>query len=620
MTDSKKSESRAMQTINMMASATSGYVNVPGTHGIMSDPHVSGAVVADWTYRPSVTAGPQITYTPAVQIVEPIPSVTAAPSTVIIGGAPEYDSKKLRPEDQALVDYWIARHYHPPCGPSARELIDDFTARFIGATAKSMRTISVSKSWPGWMVDTLAVAWQKFRKQKGFNDHQLFKEHVGAELFLNNERPTLGTIETDYKVEKTEVLCETVAYCEPTQTAGFIVKADFTCNYGPPRIEILAHEQSRDSAQRFIDAFAKEAVACNLYKGKHLNVVGGRIKFTHIEAASFDQIIMNKKVIDLVRANTVELMDRRDQLRKFNVGTSHATILAGKPGTGKTLLGRAIATALGSRVTTWLVTSKAFWSAYDVTNFYEMVRAFGSAFVLFEDLDLVGRERSPNSTNEVLGELLNQMSGTALNEDILTIASTNDITALDAALADRPERIGTKIDVPLPGTEERRQMFEMFASKFNSKIDMSASAWSSILAGSDGFTGDYMRAVTRLAVRNVISEMKVEASAATKHLVVTETHLTDALAEILRSKAVGRKAAPTVSEHDGHFGEPARLGVGICLQCQARINLQNAERMGPPELTVKASEPEPEQSKGPALLAKRPGRVTVLKTRKITKM
>lgn len=601
-----------MQTINMMASAASGYGNqAPGVFpGNFLIGATTGGLPMDWSYRPSVTGQPAVTFTPVIQITEPIPSVTAAPSTVIIGGSPEYDDKKLDPRDRALVDYWIARHYHPPGPPCARELIDDFTAKFIGATAKSMRTISVSKSWPGWMVDTLAIAWQKFRKQPGFNDHQLFREHIGGELFLNSERPVLGTIETDYKVEKTEVLKEVVAYCEPTATAGFIVKADFTCNYGPPFIEIMAHEQSRDSAQRFIDAFVKEATACNLYKGKHLNVIGGRIKFTHIEAADFNQIIMNKKVVDLVKANTVELMDRRDQLKRFNVGTSHATILAGKPGTGKTLLGRAIATALGSRVTTWLVTSKAFWSAYDVTNFYEMVRAFGPAFVLFEDLDLVGRERSPNSTNEVLGELLNQMSGTSSNEDILTIASTNDITALDAALADRPERIGTKIDVPLPGTEERRQMFEMFAQKFNSKIDMPATAWSSILAGSDGFTGDYMRAVTRLAVRNVISEMKAD-STATAKLVVTETHLTDALAEILRSKAVGRKVLPAAAEHDhgpASFGEPSRLGVGICLQCQARINMQNAERMGPPEKTQKASEPE-SASPRPVLMAKRVQRV-----------
>jgi hypothetical protein len=493
---------RAIQTIQMMASATPGY------------------------------AGPAYnsSYVP----------------TVVQADAPQYSKDALRPEDQALVDYWIARHYRKSGPPTADELAADFVGKFIGAAPKSQRTITVSKVWPSWMIDTLAVSWSKFRAQNGFNDSQLFKEHPGGECFILQERPVFGTIEVDYKTERTELLFEQATYLAEKETSGLIVKMNFTGGYGSPSLEIMCHEKARDSAQRFLDAFAKVVEQNNIYRGKHLNVVSGRIKFTKIEPASFDHIIMNKRVIDLVRSNTVDLMSRRDQLKRYNIGTSHSTILAGRPGTGKTLLCRAVATALGSSVTTWLVTAKAFYGAYDVTSFYEMVRAFGPAFVLFEDIDMVGRERSPNSTNEVLGELLNQMSGTMANDEILTIASTNDLSALDAALADRPERIGTKIEVPLPGTTERRQMLELFASKFNSKIELDSGAWSSILGGTEGLTGDYMRAVVRLAVRNTISKSKAEASAV---LLVREQELTDALAEILRSKSVGQRPqlAPVTS-------------------------------------------------------------------------
>jgi len=492
----------------------------------------------------------------------------------------------LRDDDKAAIDYLISQ-IKPPQPPDDQEIIADFLFQYIGASNDNPRTITVSKSWPGWMIDTLAVAWKKIRTETGFNNHPLIKSHKGGGLLLNHEVPVLGTIEVDYQKEQTEVLKEVVLYCDPLLTAGLVVKADFSGAWGPPTVEIRAHEQSRAQAQKLInhiDAVAKE---CNLYRGKHLNVVsGGRIKFAKIEPAEFSHIIMTKRVIDLVKANTVDLFASSAELKKYNVGTSHATILAGVPGTGKTMLGRAVATALGSSVTSWLVTAKAFYSAYDVVNFYEMVRAIGPSFVLFEDLDLVGRERSGLSSNDVLGELLNQMSGTSPNEDIITLASTNDITELDAALSDRPERLGTKIDVPLPGKVERRKMFDVFASRFKSQVSIPETAWASILEASEGLTGDYIRAVTRLAVRTAISESKATASADTGTMSVTESHLSTALAEILRSKSVGRKTAPTqpvvATNNDNIEVVRAEPGYSICIKCAARVN-QRGERLTPPE-------------------------------------
>ncbi len=455
---------------------------------------------------------------------------------------PSFNEAALPSELRAMVDYWFAKSWRPPYGPSALELANAYSAR-LGKYEDGLAS-SVSHVFAGWMTDMVANAWGIFKESfnQAESQYRLFPEHLkGTEetAFKQVYRPALATIQTDFETDVSVVISESIPVWDVQNNVGFTV-AFSADGYRAPGISVTVHEKNKDHAIAFVEAFKKTVTASNIYRGKQLTFSEGRVKFTKVVPAKFEDVVVDRNTMALVQSNTVALLARRDRLNRCGVGTNHATILAGRPGTGKTLLTRAVATALTGQVTTWIVTGKAFYGPSAVESFYDVVRAFKPSLVIFEDLDMMARDRnqSPHG-NEILGELLNQMSGHSDNNDIITLASTNDMSVLDAAIADRPERMGTKIEIPLPDRTQIRSMFEKFAAQYEASFALSDAEWSLVLKNCDGFTGDYVKATLKRAIRDKISNAK--ASTEETAIVLGQQDLLRAIGEMLRSKQVGAK-------------------------------------------------------------------------------
>ncbi len=148
-------------------------------------------------------------------------------------------------------------------------------------------------------------------------------------------------------------------------------------------------------------------------------------------------------------------------------------LLHGAPGTGKTLIAKAAASAAGIPV---IYTSGSEFvevfvglGAKRIREVFKQARQQAPCMIFIDEIDAVGFSRG-NSNNIIggghremettLNQLLNEMDGFEENDRILVVAATNLNSTLDPALT-RPGRFDQKIQVDAPDYEDRKQIFKI---------------------------------------------------------------------------------------------------------------------------------------------------------------
>ena len=205
-------------------------------------------------------------------------------------------------------------------------------------------------------------------------------------------------------------------------------------------------------------------------------------------------------------------------------------LLEGLPGTGKTLLAKAIASEADANFIS--IAASEFveifvgMGAAKIRNLFNTARENKPCIVFIDEIDAVGRQRGAgiNMANDereqTLNQLLAEMDGFADNAGVLIMAATNRRDVLDAALL-RPGRFDRIINVPLPDVESRKNILAVHSR--NKMLDDSINLeLISELTG--GFSGAQLK--------NLMNEAAI-LSARTGNVIITEKHILDALDKLI---------------------------------------------------------------------------------------
>src|SRR6187401_2682573 len=219
-------------------------------------------------------------------------------------------------------------------------------------------------------------------------------------------------------------------------------------------------------------------------------------------------------------AELVEFLRDPSKFQKLGGRIPRGVLMVGSPGTGKTLLARAIAGE--AKVPFFSISGSDFVEMFvgvgaaRVRDMFEQAKKNAPCIVFIDEIDAVGRQRgaglgSGNDEREqTLNQLLVEMDGFEGNAGVIVIAATNRPDVLDPALM-RPGRFDRQVVVPLPDIRGREQILMVHMRKVPIAPDVDASI---IARGTPGFSG--------ADLANLVNEAALFAARGTKRLVDME--------------------------------------------------------------------------------------------------
>ncbi|MDY0390659.1 ATP-dependent zinc metalloprotease FtsH [Desulfobulbus oligotrophicus] len=239
----------------------------------------------------------------------------------------------------------------------------------------------------------------------------------------------------------------------------------------------------------------------------------GEVKVTFKDVAGVDE----------AKAELEEIIDfLRDPQKFTKLGgrIPKGVLLAGAPGTGKTLLARAIAGEAG--VPFFTISGSDFVEMFvgvgasRVRDLFNQGKKHAPCIIFIDEIDAVGRHRGAglggghDEREQTLNQLLVEMDGFESNDGVIIIAATNRPDVLDPALL-RPGRFDRQVVVPVPDVKGREMILEIYGkrTKLAADVDMSV-----IARGTPGFSGADLENLVNEAALMAAREGRNEVNAA----------------------------------------------------------------------------------------------------------
>ena len=262
-------------------------------------------------------------------------------------------------------------------------------------------------------------------------------------------------------------------------------------------------------------------------------IVTGKPKTTFKDVAGIDsekQELM--EVVDFLRD--------KSKFAALGARVPRGILLSGEPGTGKTLLARAIA---GEANVPFFAASGSDFSGIivglgvaKIKEIFEMAKRNAPCLLFIDEIDAIGQRRSQNSYNDqdreqTLNQLLIEMDGFSNETGIIVIGATNRQDMLDPALL-RPGRFDRQVYIELPDMNGRREILELHAKKIKMEKDVNLG---DLARGTTGFSG--------ADLENLLNESALHAVRA-GHKLVNQEDIEEARDKLMMGPRKFRKMRP----------------------------------------------------------------------------
>src|SRR6478735_5446297 len=212
--------------------------------------------------------------------------------------------------------------------------------------------------------------------------------------------------------------------------------------------------------------------------GGQMGAIGafGRSRARRVEGDDTKVTFKDVAGIDEAKGELTEVVDFLKNPQKYQrLGgrIPRGVLLAGRPGTGKTLLARAVAGEAG--VPFFSISASEFVEAIvgigasRVRDLFKNAKEAAPAIIFIDEMDAIGRSRSSGTgpfsggndeREQTLNQILTEMDGFEQGDTVIVLAATNRAEILDAALL-RPGRFDRRVTVPAPDKEGRRKILEV---------------------------------------------------------------------------------------------------------------------------------------------------------------
>ncbi|MDF2948103.1 MAG: ftsH2 [Sedimentibacter sp.] len=204
------------------------------------------------------------------------------------------------------------------------------------------------------------------------------------------------------------------------------------------------------------------------------------IEYVSSSNMKFDDVAGNYEAKESLQ-EIVDFIKNPEKYSRLNARMPKGVMLYGSPGTGKTLMAKAMAGE--AEVPFYAVSGSDFVQVYAglgagrIRNLFKKAKKSGKSVIFIDEIDAIGKKRmngnmrGSDEGDRTLNALLTEMSGFADDSGIVVVAATNRIDTLDSALL-RPGRFDRQIEIMLPDRNARKDILNLYLSKKKAKQDI----------------------------------------------------------------------------------------------------------------------------------------------------